>query len=61
MEISTNPDNQETSNDSIYVLTPSARKKLNAIAQAIAWHMEDEREKSGNPVPVSGYSGRKSK
>lgn len=45
--------------DSIYELKPAARKTLQAIRQAIAWHIEDERNRSGNPVPVCGYSGRK--
>ena len=42
----------------VFLLIPSARKKLDAISQAITWHMEDDRRIAGNPVVVSGYSGR---
>lgn len=45
---------------SIYLLSPAARKQSAAIAQAIAWHIEDERKVAGCPVPVAGYSGRSS-
>mgnify|MGYP001284775592 CR=1 FL=1 len=55
------PANQnDASLGSIHRLTPTARKKSEAIAQAIAWHMADERKTSGCPVPVAGYSGRQS-
>jgi hypothetical protein len=53
-----NEDNHEPQGTSIYKLKPAARKKLAAIDQAIAWHMEDDRTIAGNPVPVCGYSGR---
>lgn len=43
---------------SIHLLTPAARKRSAAIAQAVAWHMEDERKTAGRPVPTCGYSGR---
>lgn len=56
--IETNEDNHEPPGASIHKLKPSARKKVEAIDQAIAWHMEDERKLAGNPVPVCGYSGR---
>ena len=42
----------------LFRLTPNARKKLAAIEQAIAWHMEDARNLVSRPVPVCGYSGR---
>lgn len=55
------PANQnDPSLGSIHRLTPSARKKSDAIAQAIASHMEDERKVAGRPVSVAGYSGRQS-
>ena len=53
-----NEDNHEPPGSSIYRLKPAARKKLSAISQAIAWHMEDDRNIAGNPVPTCGYSGR---
>lgn len=56
--VETNEDNHEPPGASIHRLKPAARKKLAAIDQAIAWHMEDERKLAGNPVPVCGYSGR---
>lgn len=53
------PANQtDPAQGSIHRLTPAARKKSSALAQAIAWHMEDERKAAGRPVPVAGYSGR---
>lgn len=54
-----NEDNHEPPGTSIHRLKPAARKKLAAIDQAIAWHMEDDRKLAGKPVPVCGYSGRK--
>ena len=45
---------------SLFRFNPDARKKLADIAQAIAWHMEEERAAAGNPVSTCGYSGRKS-
>jgi len=53
------PDNKETGG--LFLYTKSARKKLAAIVEAIAWHLADERELNGNPIPISGYSGRNSK
>jgi len=44
----------------LYLYTPSARKKLAAIQQAITFHLADQRAACGNPVPCDGYSGRKS-
>ncbi len=43
---------------SIFRLTSTARKKLDQIAQAITFHLADKRAAAGNPVPISGYSGR---
>lgn len=58
--IETNADNHEPPETTgIHRLIPSARKKLAAIYQAIAWHREDDRKIAGNPVPVCGYSGRR--
>ena len=45
---------------SLFKLNDKGRKKTADIARAIAFHLEDEREKQGRPVPVAGYSGRKS-
>jgi len=42
----------------IFKLTPSARKKTAAIAQAIAWHVADKKKAAGNLVNPAGYSGR---
>ena len=47
--------------DSIHLLTPKSRQRSAAIAEAISYHMSDEREAAGNPVPTCGYSGRQSK
>jgi hypothetical protein len=58
-ELMADPNNKETEGLCLY--TKPARKKLAAIAEAIAWHLADERELKGNPIPVSGYSGRNSK
>lgn len=51
--------NQSPPGTSLYLLNPAARKKLAAIDQAIAYHMEDERNAAGNPVPTCGYSGKR--
>ena len=58
-ELMADPNNKET--EGLYLYTKPARKKLAAIVEAIAWHLADERELKGNPIPVSGYSGRNSK
>lgn len=42
----------------IYIYTPSARRKLDAIDTAITMHMADKREAAGQPVSQAGYSGR---
>lgn len=57
-EITNNPLNRVSGG--IYTLNPKARKKTAEIASAIAMHIEDDRERQGRPVPVCGYSGRKS-
>jgi hypothetical protein len=36
------PDNQQSG--SLYLYTPKARKKLDAIAYAITWHLRDRKE-----------------
>ena len=36
-------------NGSIYLLTPKARKKTDAIARAISWHMEDNAALTAKP------------
>jgi len=56
--IETNDDNREPPGTSIHTLKPAARKKLAAIAQAITWHLADDRKRAGKPVLVCGYSGR---
>jgi len=43
---------------SLFIHTKAAGKKLDDIAQAITWHIGDEREAAGKPVSVDGYSGR---
>lgn len=45
----------------LMLYTKEASKKLADIAQAITWHMADEREAAGRRVPTDGYSGRQSK
>ena len=45
---------------SLYLYVPKARKKLDAIAQAITFHLQDKREAEGRPVAADGYSGRQS-
>lgn len=44
----------------VFLYTPKVRTLLANIAQAITWHMEDQRKKDGNPVQTAGYSGRMS-
>lgn len=51
-------DAQNHAPSGIHRLLPAARKRLAAIDQAIAWHMEDDRKQAGRAVPVCGYSGR---
>jgi hypothetical protein len=58
-EIEGDPGNKET--EGLFLYIKPARKKLAAIAEAITWHLADERELNGKPIPVSGYSGRNSK
>ena len=57
-ELEKDPNN--TNKDGLYLYNPPTRKKLAAIDQAIAFHLADKREVMGNPVPVNGFSGRKS-
>ena len=42
----------------IYLYSPSARRLLNDIAQAITWKMAEKRISEGMPPIVAGYSGR---
>lgn len=58
--IADNPENVNM-DGGIALHTPKTRRELAAIAQAIAFHLEDRRAAQGRPVPVSGYSGRNSK
>lgn len=57
-DITNDPLNKST--NSIFMYIPSACKKLSDIAQAITYHMDDDRTKAGNPVLCDGYSGRNS-
>ncbi len=43
---------------SLYLYTPQARRKLDAIDRAIAADMAERRAAAGRPVPCDGYSGR---
>ena len=45
----------------IFIHTAQARRKLDDIAQAITFHLDDSRTAAGRPVPTDGYSGRQSK
>lgn len=56
--IEENKDNHELPDVGIHTLNLNARKKIAAINQAIAWHLDDDRNRSNNPVPTCGYSGR---
>jgi hypothetical protein len=56
--VTADPANLAPPGQGIYTHTPAARKKMGAIAAAIAMHMADERTAAGRPVPVDGYSGR---
>ena len=57
-DVTSDPANLALPGQGIYTHTPAARKKMDAIAAAIAIHMADERAAAGRPVPVAGYSGR---
>lgn len=56
-KVMADPQNKNMSGG-IYLHTPSARKLMGEIDRAIAFHMDDDRTKSGNPVACAGYSGR---
>lgn len=58
--IMSDPGNRNTSGG-LYIYTPRARRKLDAIAVAITMHMDDERNAAGDPVSQDGYTGRQSK
>lgn len=57
--VSADPASRNTAGG-IHLYTPAVRKQLSAIAQAIAWKVEDTRAAAGRPVPTAGYSGRRS-
>ena len=44
----------------LYLYTPAARKKLDAIALAITANAAEARRLAGDPVRADGYSGRQS-
>lgn len=41
-----------------YLYTPSARKKLDAIAWAITYHLRDTKIARGESINDSGYTGK---
>lgn len=43
----------------IHLYTPKARRMLTNIAEAITFHLADNRAAAGRPVTTDGYSGRK--
>lgn len=54
--IEADPANKQ--NGGLYLYTPKARKKLDAIARQITHNMAMKRAAEGNPVVCDGYSGR---
>lgn len=44
----------------IFRFTTKSRKRMSEIAEAISFHMADTRERSGDYVTVTGYTGRPS-
>ena len=44
----------------LYLYTPAARVKLDALRLQIVANMAEKRAAEGRPVPCNGYSGRKS-
>lgn len=56
--ICADPANRNPPGTSLFIHTPKARKKLDAIREAIAAHQAQKRAAAGNPVPTCGYSGR---
>lgn len=46
---------------SLYLYNLTTRRKLEAINEQIAFLMSQKRAAEGRPVPVYGYSGRRSK
>lgn len=58
--ITADPANRETDPVSLYLYSKPARKRLDQITRQIVHNTTLAREASGNPVPVCGYSGRKS-
>lgn len=45
---------------SLYLYSPAARKKLDAITRQITHNLAEARTARGDPVKADGYSGRKS-
>lgn len=56
-KIKEDPRNQLTGQ--FYLYTPSARKKLDAIAWAITYHLKDARIAKGEFIREDGYAGKK--
>jgi len=56
--IENNPSNR---NDGVYLYTPKARKKLDAIREQITYNIAVKRAAAGKPVKVCGFSGRLTK
>lgn len=57
--IASDPANRNTAGG-IFLHTAAARRRLDDIAQAITFHLDDSRTAAGRPVPTDGFSGRKS-
>lgn len=55
-KIKEDPKNQLTGQ--FYLYTPSARKKLDAIAWAITYHLRDAKIARGESINDSGYTGK---
>lgn len=58
--IEAKPENRNPSGSSVFIFTPAARRKLDAIRMAITRNLSVARAAAGNPVPCDGYSGRQS-
>lgn len=54
-------DDPANRDEGLYLYTPQTRRKLDAIAQAITWHLADARAARGEPIVSNGYSGRNEK
>ena len=58
-QIENDPSSKENDPNSLYLRNKKARKKILAIDEKITYLLVKKREEEGNPVPVAGYSGRK--